>query len=156
MLPFQKILCPTDFSDSSYEGVKTAGEMAYYFGSELIVLHVVSPIPVIPNRGDLPGFDVTLYEQELEASSKRTLQEIINHLEWRELKARLIVLRGKAGDEILRIAEEEEVDLIVIPIRDQTGLNRIFFGSVAEKVIRLARCPVLTVPFKAERSERRK
>lgn len=155
MLPFQKILCPTDFSDSSYEGIKAAGEMAYHFDSELILLHVVSPVPMIPNRLELTSFDVLLYEKELENSSKRTLQEIINHLEWKELKARLIVMKGNAADEILRIAEEEGVHLIVIATRGRTGLDRIFFGSVAERVVRLAKCPVLTVPVRgpAEKEE---
>lgn len=147
MLPFQKILCPTDFSDSSYEGIIAAGEMAYHFGSELILLHVVSPIPKIPNRRELTSFDVSLYEQELEISSERTLQEIINHFELKELKTRLIVLKGNVVNEIIRIVEEESIDLIVIATRGRTRLDRIFLGSVADKVVCLAKCPVLTIPI---------
>ena len=47
MLPFKQILCPTDFSEPSYEAIKAAGEIAFHFGSELSILHVVSPVPVV-------------------------------------------------------------------------------------------------------------
>ncbi len=149
MLPIKKILCPTDFSEPSYEAIKIAGELAFHFGAELCLLHVVPPVPVIP-MGDGPSaFDVSLYEQELETASKRTLAEIINHLEWDELRGRLIVLRGNAADEIIRTAHEENVDLIVISTQGRTGLDRLLFGSVAEKVVRFAKCPVLTVTGKS-------
>jgi len=148
MLPIKKILCPTDFSEPSYEAIKTAGELAFHFGSELCLLHVVSPIPVIPMGGGTV-FNVPLYEQELEAFSKRSLEEIINQMEWRGMKVRLIVLRGNPADEIVRIAEEEMVELIVIATRGRTGFDRIIFGSVAEKVVRSAPCPVLTISRRA-------
>lgn len=152
MLPFKKILCPTDFSEPSYEAIKTAGEIAFHFGSELCVLHVVSPVPVVPMGGGA-AFNVPLYEQELEVTSRKSLEEIINQLEWKELKVRLIVLRGNAADEIVDIADQENVDLIVIATRGRTGLDRLIFGSVAEKVVRLARCPVLTVAIKVPSEE---
>ena len=145
MLPFKKILCPTDFSELSYEAIKTAGELAFHFGSELCLLHVVSPMPVVPMGGGPATFNVPLYEQELETSSKRSLEEILNQLEWKDLRARLIVLRGNPADEIARTADEEEVDLIIIATHGRTGVDRLVFGSVAEKVVRHSKCPVLTV-----------
>jgi hypothetical protein len=90
-------------------------------------------------------FNVARYEEELMASSKKTLEEVLNHLETKEVKARLTAVRGDAADEIVRTAHEENVDLIVIATRGRTGLDRLIFGSVAEKVIRLAKCPVLTI-----------
>jgi nucleotide-binding universal stress UspA family protein len=152
MLPIKKIVCPTDFSEPSYEAIKVAGELAFHFGSELCVLHVVSPVPVVPMAAG-PVFNVPLYEQELEASSKRSLEEIINQMEWKDLKVRMIVLRGNAAEEIVRVAEEEEAELIVIATRGRTGLDRLIFGSVAEKVVRLAKCPVLTVTSGPEKGE---
>jgi len=68
------------------------------------------------------------------------------------------MLRGNAADEIVRTAGEEEIDLIVIATHGRTGLDRLIFGSVAEKVVRLAPCPVLTVasrPTKEENKEAR-
>lgn len=72
MLPCKKILCPTDFSEPSYEAIKTAGELTFHFGSELCLLHVVSSVPVVPMGGGPTTFNVALCEQELEPSSKRT------------------------------------------------------------------------------------
>ncbi|OGP88365.1 MAG: hypothetical protein A2156_05165 [Deltaproteobacteria bacterium RBG_16_48_10] len=153
MLPIKKILCPTDFSEASYEAIKAAGELAFHFGSELCVLHIVSPVPLVPMGAEPSGFNVSLYERELEASSKRTLEEITHQLEWKDLKVRLIVLRGNAADEIVRTAGEENVDLIVIATRGRTGWDRLIFGSVAEKVVRLAKCPILTVTSRPSREE---
>jgi nucleotide-binding universal stress UspA family protein len=147
MLPIKKILCPTDFSEPSYEAIKAAGELAYHFGSELHIVHVIAPVPIIPVPiGPEPSaFDVTLYEQELEISSKRALEEVVNQLESKELKTRLTALRGNPADEIARTADEENVDLIVIATRGRAGLDRLIFGSVADKIVRLAKCPVLTI-----------
>jgi len=147
MLPFKKILCPTDFSEPSYEAIKAAGELAYHFGSELHIVHVIAPVPILPVPiGPGPSaFNVSLYEQELDVSSKRALEEVVNQLETKELKTRLIALRGNPADEIVRTVDEEKIDLIVIATRGRTGLDRLIFGSVAEKVVRLAKCPVLTI-----------
>ena len=147
MFPFKKILCPTDFSEPSYEAIKAAGELAYHFGSELHIVHVIAPVPIIPVPiGPEPSaFNVSSYEQELDVSSKRALEEVVNQLESKELKTRLIALRGDPAEEILRTVDEENVDLIVIATRGRTGLDRLIFGSVAEKVVRLAKCPVLLI-----------
>jgi nucleotide-binding universal stress UspA family protein len=147
MLPFKKILCPTDFSEPSYEAIKAAGELAYHFASELQIVHVIAPIPIIhvPIGPEPSVFNPSLYEQELDASSKRALEEVVNQFESKELKTRLIALRGDPADEIVRTVDEENVGLIVIATRGRTGLDRLVFGSVAEKVVRLAKCPVLTI-----------
>ncbi len=153
MLPIKKILCPTDFSEPSYEAIKAAGELAFHFESELCLLHVVSPIPPVPMGAQPSGFNVPLYEQQLEVSSKRSLEEIIHQMEWKDLQVRLVVLRGNAAEEIVRTSEEENADLIVIATRGRTGLDRLIFGSVAEKVVRLAKCPVLTIASRPEKGE---
>jgi nucleotide-binding universal stress UspA family protein len=83
--------------------------------------------------------------EAVEATAKKSLEEVINQRVPKELRARqIIVLRG-AADEIIRITEEEKVDLIVIATHGQTGWRHMIFGSVAEKVVRLAPCPVLTI-----------
>src|SRR4030042_189444 len=155
MLPFKKILCPTDFSEPSYEAIKSASELASHFESELCIFHVISPVPIMPMGAEPSAFNVALYEQELEASSKRSLEEVFNKLESKELKARLIAVRGNAADEIVRIADEEKIDLIVIATRGRTGLDRLIFGSVAAKVVRLAKCPVLTITSQPPKEESR-
>lgn len=154
MLPFKKILCPTDFSEPSYEAIKSASELASHFESELCIVHVISPVP-IPMGAEPSAFNVALYEQELEVSSKRSLEEVFNKLQLKELKARLVAVRGNAADEIVRIADEEKIDLIVIATRGRTGLDRLIFGSVAEKVVRLAKCPVLMITSRPSKEESR-
>ena len=150
LLPFKKILYPTDFSDPSCHGLRSAAELAEHFGAELIVLHVVSPVPVAqsPFPG-VPGgniaFDVPLYQNELIESSRKRLDEIVS----REVSARVPVRKevtiGDHAFEILRMAEEEKADLIVIPTRGRSGWRKFMFGSVAEKVIKHATRSVLTI-----------
>src|SRR3972149_1705749 len=85
--PFTRILCPTDFSEPSYEAIKAASELASHFESELCIVHVISPVP-IPMGAEPSAFNVSLYEQELEVSSKRSLEEVFKKLESKDLKAR--------------------------------------------------------------------
>jgi nucleotide-binding universal stress UspA family protein len=155
MLPFKKILCPTDFSEPSYEALRAAGELASQFESELCIVHVVPPVPIIPMGAEPTAFNVSMYEQELETSSKRSLEEVVSQLESKYLKVRLIAVRGNAAEEIVRVADEEEVDLIVIATRGRTGLDRMIFGSVAEKVLRLASRPVLILTARPPKEESR-
>jgi nucleotide-binding universal stress UspA family protein len=145
MLPIKKILCPTDFSEPSYEAIKAASELASHFGAEMILLHVVPPAPVSPEVMVAPPATVPVSGQDMEALAKQSLEEMVGRVRSQGLRARYLVLRGEAADEIVRAAEREEVELAAIATRGRTGLDRLFFGSVAEKVVRLAKCPVLTV-----------
>jgi nucleotide-binding universal stress UspA family protein len=145
MLPLKKILCPTDFSEPSFEAVKVAKEWAAFFSAELLLLHVVSPAPIIPVGPDFVIPDLVVPEQELESSVNKSLAEMISTFGLNELKVRSQILIGNAADEIVRTAEKEQTDLIVIATHGRTGLNRLIFGSVAEKTVRMAHCPVLTV-----------
>jgi universal stress protein A len=152
MLPFKKILCPTDFSEASHRALAAANELALRFAAELIVVHVVPPIPLGP--GPPPsGFNVPLYQQELVASCMKLLQEIVAQRLAKELKVRTMVLQGAAAEFIVRLARQEGADLIVIASHGETGWRRFVFGSVAEKVVRDASCPVLTIQAAREAEE---
>ena len=145
MLPFRKILCPTDFSEFSQEAIREATELASQFGSELVLLHVMTPV-VLPAAGLEPiPPSVSVNEQELEAEAKTFLRNWVDRLRSQRLKVRSILRRGNAADEIIRAAEEENSDLLVIAPRGKSGLTRILLGSVAEKVVRHAPCRVLTI-----------
>jgi len=145
MLPFKKILCPTDFSEFSQEAIREATELASQFGSELLLLHVVTPI-IVPAVGVEPVPPrLPVNEQELEEEAKTFLRNWVDRLQSQGLKVRSILRRGNAADEIIRAAEEENADLLVIATRGKTGLTRILLGSVAEKVVRHAPCRVLTI-----------
>ncbi len=153
MLPFKKILCPTDFSEPALTALKRANEMARHFKAELIVAHV---IPSVPGSHSFPdpqaafNFDVPLYQQELGIYAEKLLKKLVTHKLSPEVRTRDLVSTGEAAPEILRIAAEEHVDLIVIASHGLTGWRRLVFGSVAEKVVRQAPCPVLTIMAPSE------
>ena len=148
MLPFKRILCPTDFSEPAFTALKRAEELARHFGAELIVAHVVPPVPgphSFPDPQADFNFDLPLYQQELAIHAEKVLKELVSHQLSPEVGTRGLVSTGEAAPEILRIAAEEHVDLIVIASHGLTGWRRLVFGSVAEKVVRQAPCPVLTI-----------
>ena len=90
------------------------------------------------------AFKVPEYEQMLHADAEERLNELIGEVTTPGTNIRTIVGRGDAASEIVRIAEKENVDVIVIATHGMTGWRRVVFGSVAERVVRLAKCPVLT------------
>jgi len=145
MLPFKKIVCPTDFSEPACKAIKAAGEMAETFSAELILLHVVGPVPVLETPTGLAGFDVAAYQQELSDSAKASLQNRVEKHVPESVNVRSVVVHGEAAHEIARVAKEEGADLIVLSTHGETGWRHRIFGSVPEKVIRYAQCPVLAI-----------
>lgn len=145
MALFRKILCPTDFSQPSYEALKVANELSLHFSSDLYLVHVISPIPVPPGVMNSAGFNIPAYVREVEENSKKLLDEAANQMVSKKVRVHIMTIHGKAADEIIRVADEQEVDLIVIATHGRTGWQHFVFGSVAEKVVRLAKAAVLTV-----------
>ena len=149
MLPVQRILCPTDFSGPACTCVRAASELAEHFGAELILVNVVPAIPTLPPDPNYV-FKIPEYEKYLHADADEQLRKARAELVGKNVRVRTMVGHGPAADEIVLIAKKEGVDLIVISTHGSTGLERWVFGSVAEKVVRLAECPVLTVRQKAQ------
>jgi universal stress protein A len=148
MFPFKKILCPTDFDDPSRCALRMANEMALKFGSEIIVLHVHKPIPSLPTPR--PGasevtFDITAYQKEVEASALEQLQAFTAEELDPSLTPRLEVRLDRPAHGIIEFAEQEEPDAIFIATHGRTGIAHLVFGSVAERVVRQARCAVLSI-----------
>lgn len=148
MLPIQRILAPTDFSEPSYRGVKAADELAGHFGAELLVIHVVSSSQFVPPAGPpVPtGYQLSTLLEELMDAARQSIRRTIEEKVSKDVSTRSFVLSGAPADEIVRVAAEEKVDAIVIATHGWTGWRRFIFGSIAEKVVRLAQCPVLTIP----------
>lgn len=145
MLPLKKILCPTDFSEPSCEAIKEASELALHFASELILIHVVTPIPIIPVSPGSTVINLPSYQQELEVYAKNMLRDLVEEKVPKKVQARTEVILGDPANEIVRMADDEKVDVIVIATHGLSGWRRLVFGSVAEKVIRVAHCPVLSI-----------
>jgi len=145
LLPIKKILCPTDFSEASDVSIKAADELALHFGAELILVHVVSPMPAVRPTGTIPVPTKNNYFDEMQKVAAESLKDLIEKHVCRSISTRPLVAIGRAGEEITRLAKEEDVDVIVLSTHGETGLTRMIFGSVAEKVVRLSSCPVLTL-----------
>ena len=142
------ILCPTDFSEPSYLGLERANELARHFSAELIMVHVVSAAHFYSYPGS--GFNVAAYLDEMIDASKKSLDEVGSTRISPDVNRRTVVLQGLPADQITELALSERVDMIVTATHGWTGWRRFVFGSVAEKVVRHAHCPVLTIPAPEE------
>ena len=139
-----KILHPTDFSECATQAETVAVDLARKLDGELVLVQVLVEAPLysegfISRRQVQTVFDAQRKwtEQTLEARAERLRQSGIK-TSWR-------VQAGAPFDEIVRAAEEEGAGMIVMGTHGRSGLNHLLMGSVAERVVRLAPCPVLTV-----------
>lgn len=145
MIQIQRILVPIDFSEFSQHAVKYGCELARRFSAELHLLNVVEDIyPIIPE----PGTPAPITGEYL-AGLKESSERVIETLPAAELGAGLNIIRavlsGTPFLEIIRYAKAEKIDLIVVGTHGRSGLIHALMGSVAEKVVRKAPCPVLSV-----------
>lgn len=149
MLPVKLILCPTDFSEPSEEGFAAARELALHFKCGLLLVHV---LPVAPALSDDPNYVLRVpeYERALHADAAAKLEAMVEKAVGDGIQARSVVGHGDAGAEVVRLAEEEHADLIVLATHGLTGWRHLVFGSVAEKIVRHAHCSVLSVRARQE------
>ena len=145
-MEIRTILLPTDFSDCARHAVPYAARLARLMGARVLCLHVLEPVvPAVgwtPIAEPLPVADVG---EQLEDSAARELPRFAGCEEFEGLDVEDVITRGEAASEIVRVAAERGVDLIIISSHGRTGLGRILFGSTAESVVRRAHCPVLVV-----------
>ena len=141
MLPIKKILCPTDFSEPSDMGMKAAVEFAEQFSAELLVVHVISPMPMVSSStAYLPQIIEGLRE-----SAQKGMEDLFTEIIPQNIRAGYQIVDGSTAETIVKMAVEEDADLIVIATHGQSGWRKFVFGSVTEKVMRIAECPVLTI-----------
>jgi nucleotide-binding universal stress UspA family protein len=146
MFRLKKILCPTDFSEPSLLAIDAATELAEISDAEIILIHAVSPLPASAQPGPMHAFDTAGYLREMLAYGRESMERLIKERIPDKIPVRSLVLAGNPSDEITRAAEDEDVDLVVIATHGLTGWKRFVFGSVTERVVRMAPCPVLTIP----------
>src|SRR5262245_46234141 len=145
MLPIKRILVPTDFGECSAPAVRLAAELADKFGAELVLLHVVQdlalamPDAVMPTP--VPGPDLN----QLTNAAKTGLSNVIQREQLTRLKPRVEVRIGSPVPEIVAAATDLKADLLCVGTHGRTGLAHLILGSQAERIIREAPCPVLTV-----------
>jgi nucleotide-binding universal stress UspA family protein len=134
------VLFPTDFSGFSDKGLPFAISLCKEFSAKLSLLHATEIPMVLPEF--MPDSVVSL-GPEMELAARETLEQ--KKLEMEGVDVETVSVTGVPHSEICRYAEDHEVDLIVMPTHGRSGLGHVLFGSVAEKVVRLAPCPVLTI-----------
>ncbi len=145
MIKMTNVLVATDFSDASEPALVYGREFARTFGATLHVLHVVEN-PLLWGGPEAAGVDFARLQAELEASAQNTLNRIVTAEDREQLKAITVVRTGTSpAFEIAGYAKAEAIDLILIGTHGRGFVPHLLMGSVAEKVVRIAPCPVLTV-----------
>jgi nucleotide-binding universal stress UspA family protein len=138
-----KVLVPTDFSDCADRALDHAIELCRAFSTPLVIAHVyVPPRVIVPDGYVTPLVEEPLVRAEIEAGLGRLAARA---RERGVAKAEVILGEGVAWREVIRLAKENECDLIVMGTHGRGAIGHLLLGSVAEKVIRKAECPVLTV-----------
>lgn len=136
-MKFEKVLFATDFSEASQTALVYATALARDAGARMLILHV-EETPVSYATGEMLVFHPDVPNPEL----RRMLEKIVPH-GGVPYEHHLVV--GNPANEIVRLAEEQGADLIVLGTHGRKGLSRLLTGSVAELVLRRAQCPVLAV-----------
>jgi nucleotide-binding universal stress UspA family protein len=138
---FKRVLMATDFSDSSQRALTFASAIARRFGSALSVVHAIPPEPrdripleALPRELNRPLLEA---EEQMKHFGEGTRIDELNH--------HLLLEQGPVWDVLAAVIQREKVDLLVLGTRGRGGLKKLALGSVAEEVLRLAPCPVLTI-----------
>lgn len=142
-LRLKKILVPVDFSEFAIKGLRYAARFAEQFGATLVLVHVVEPVHY-PESVIIPPAMEEANRERLKLA-RAALTKFVKKQVPAGITTEATTRLGQPFTEILGAAKDFEADLIVIATHGHTGLKHLFLGSVAERVVRLAPCPVLTV-----------
>ena len=154
-LKLRRILVPLDFSDSSKQALACAVPLARSYGAKISLVHVVLPLELIapipgggPYSGSyLPlGFDIKQAEMNAAQQAQKHLDRLAAELVPTELTDKKMVRIGNAAHEVVLAANALKADIIVLSTQGHSRLKSLLMGSTAERIVRHANCPVLTVP----------
>ncbi len=144
------IICATDFSDAAECAERQAVELARAIGADLVFVHVAVETPLY-GESVFAMADVNRVYEAQRQWAETALRERVARVQAQGVSARMTVRSGVPFEQIVEAAKDEKADMIVIGTHGRTGLHRFLLGSVAERVIRMAPCPVLTVRPAPER-----
>jgi nucleotide-binding universal stress UspA family protein len=139
-----RVLVPIDFSDPSREALRHARALASLYGAEIDLLYVVEEAlhPAFYVGGVSSIYDV---EPDIEEKARTHLQKFADKTSGADVNINVHAVPGRAAASILSFVEEYDIDLVTTSTHGRTGMDRFLLGSVAEKLVRHLRCPVLTV-----------
>jgi nucleotide-binding universal stress UspA family protein len=139
---YERILVPLDGSELAEQAVRHAVVQATQFGAEVVLLMVLGPLPETP----MAGRQAVRKAEEMSAKLARDyLESVAEPMRLQEISVRIATVEGKPYVQIIEYAEEHGIDLIVMSARGYGGLSRWLLGSVADRVVRGARVPVLLI-----------
>jgi nucleotide-binding universal stress UspA family protein len=147
-MDIRHILAPTDFSDRSKQVLSDALELAQTFGATLALLHVLEPSPYL-GEFTPPTMGADLLS-DLERQASAALARMLPEAQRATIEVTRSVVMGSPPLKIIETAEADHADLIVMATHGRTGLSHLVMGSVTERVVRTAPCPVLTIRPAAE------
>ena len=146
MAHYGRILHATDYSKASARALAEAIALAKQNRAELLVLHVIDPVTPYAVRDDIGGAELYVkLEESTKQEAVRSMNALIEKLRKAKVKTKSLLLRGTAHEQIVKAAKNRRANLIVIGTHGRTGLSKLLMGSVANKVVSTAHCPVLTV-----------
>jgi nucleotide-binding universal stress UspA family protein len=145
MIKLKKILYPTDFSEASSEALKYAVGLARSTQAKLILMHVVNQKMFSEGLSLARVTSPEALGKEIADEARRRLKVLIPAAEREGLDWESNVRSGNPAQEVIRYAKENGVDMIVIGTAGHSGVEHMMFGSTAERVVRGAHCPVLSV-----------
>jgi nucleotide-binding universal stress UspA family protein len=145
MIALKNILVPTDFGPPSAQALEYGRHFARQFGARLHVLHSVENV-MVPGGAEVPVAAVQQVEQGLESVAARQMAEAVTSDDRATLQVVTVVRSARAAAiDIIEYARDQAIDLIVMGTHGRGALQHLLMGSVAERVVRTAPCPVLTV-----------
>jgi nucleotide-binding universal stress UspA family protein len=141
----RRILHPSDFSSASRAAFTRAVDAAKAERAELLLAHVLGPVMPAMGDGFVPAAVYDDMERSMRAYAQKELDKLAAKARGAKVRVRTLLLDGTPAERIVRAARSYHADVIVIGTHGRTGLARVFLGSVAERVVGTAPCPVLTV-----------
>ena len=142
-VPYKRLLCPVDFSESSLSALRFAFSLAKESDADLTILHVFDWLP--DDELLLERFDSSEFREVVEGRARKRLEALVTDEVRVWCKPTTKLAHGKAYQQILEVAEDEGADLVVIGVRGRNPLDLAVFGSTTNHVVRQAPCPVLTI-----------
>jgi len=144
---FEDVLAPIDFSDHSQKALSASKDIANAYEARLHLLFVAEKrtVPTFSDTG-IPGVGVVEMDPEIVKNAEAALQQLNENTEGPAVESQYHVREGNVSRDIVDFAETNGVDLIVMATRGLTGVTRFLIGSNTERIVRVAPCPVLTVP----------
>lgn len=152
MKDISRIICPVDFSEPSDAALQSAIDLAERYSAAIVLVHAINQIDPTPS----PSYTLTTQVMDqipqimgqMTENAHNAMRELIEQHAGTRVPADHRVVIGDPAKSIVQLADEEQADLIVMATHGRSGIKGLFFGSVAEKVVRGATCPVLTMRYR--------